>query len=288
MTPPNVSFEFFPPRSVAASFRLWDAIQALAPLAPRFVSVTYGAGGSTRALTHEVVTAIGSETGLDVAAHLTCVGATRDETLAVARDYARAGVKRIVALRGDPAEGETSFAPHPGGFAGAVDLVAGLKVAGDFDIAVAAYPEPHPESRGLVADLAHLKAKQDAGATEAITQFFFDTEAYLRFRDAATAAGITMPIVPGILPVESWSGTKRFAARCGATIPKDIADAFETSVRDDREDLLAIAVATEICADLMEEGVEDIHFYTLNRPTLTREICQAIGVAPCTPMARVA
>lgn len=288
MTPPNISFEFFPPRSVAASFRLWDAILALAPLGPRFVSVTYGAGGSTRALTHEVVSAIGSETGLSVAAHLTCVGATKEDTLAVAADYAKAGVKRIVALRGDPAEGEDGFRAHPGGYASAVDLIRGLRAAHDFDIAVAAYPEPHPESRGTGPDLEHLKAKVDAGATEAITQFFFDTEAYLRFRDAATAAGITIPIVPGILPVESWSGTKRFAARCGATIPTEIVRAFETAVRDDREDLLSIAVATEICADLMEEGVEDIHFYTLNRPHLTREICQALGVAPCTPLARVA
>lgn len=288
MTRPNISFEFFPPRDLAASFRLWEAVTTLQPLDPSFVSVTYGAGGSTRALTHEAVTAISTTTDLTVAAHLTCVQATRDETMAIAREYNAAGVNQIVALRGDPADGASGFAPHPDGFAGSTDLVKALADTGNFHIRVGAYPDGHPEAADIMADVRHLKAKFDAGADSAITQFFFDVDSFLRFRDACSAAGIDKPIIPGILPIENWAGVQRFAARCGAKLPDWLVDAFSKATRDGREDLLAIAVATEICADLMEEGVEDLHFYTLNKPHLTREVCKALGITPCLPLSQVA
>lgn len=280
MKPPRVSFEFFPPKSIEASFRLWDTVHALAPLEPRFVSVTYGAGGTTRELTRDAVRALHGATGLNVAAHLTCVNASRDETLAIARDFKQAGVSEIVALRGDPPRGEAAFTPHPQGFADSCELISALAETGDFTIRVGAYPETHPEARSGQDDIDWLKRKIDAGAAEAITQFFFEAETFFRFRDACAKAGIDAPIVPGILPIENWSGARRFAEACGTRIPARIADAFDKAERDDRHDLLATALATELCSELLEEGVEHLHFYTLNKPDLTRDICHALGVTP--------
>ncbi|MEO1308236.1 MAG: methylenetetrahydrofolate reductase, partial [Pseudomonadota bacterium] len=241
MPAPSVSFEFFPPKSVEASFRLHEAVQVLAPLGPEFVSVTYGAGGTTRALTNEAALAIHKTAGLKVAAHLTCVDASRAETLDVARDYAKAGINEIVALRGDPPAGQDKFVPHPEGFADSCALIRGLKDAGDFKIRVGAYPDIHPEAASGQADLDWLKAKIDAGADEAITQFFFESETFFRFRDAAEKAGITAPILPGILPIENWTRARSFAIRCGAKVPEALDKAFQTAQRDDREELLAIA-----------------------------------------------
>lgn len=280
MPRPAVSFEFFPPRSLEASFRLWDTVQVLAPLAPRFVSVTYGAGGTTRKLTRDAVDTIHKHSGLRTAAHLTCVDATREETMIIARGFAEVGVTDIVALRGDPPKGSAGFVAHPDGFNTSCELIAALAETGDFQIRVGAYPETHPEAHSASADIDWLKAKLDAGACEALTQFFFEPETYLRFRDAAAKAGITAPITPGILPIENWSGVRRFAERCGTQVPAEIADAFEKATRDGREDLLATALCTEMCDTLLSEGVEALHFYTLNRPELTRDVCHALGVVP--------
>lgn len=288
MTVPSVSFEFFPPQSFEASFRLWNTVQTLSPLNPRFVSVTYGAGGTTRNLTHEAVSVLHRETGLPVAGHLTCVDATRDETLQIARNYAAAGVSSIVALRGDPPKGEGGFVAHPDGFANSIELIEALADLDAFHIRVGAYPEKHPEARDQAQDIAWLKRKIDAGASEALTQFFFDTEDFLRFRDACVKAGIDAPIIPGILPIENWNGVKRFAARCGATVPAWLDDAFEKAERDNRSDLLATAICTEMCSDLLDEGVNSLHFYTLNRPELTRDVCFALGVQPKVTLEKVA
>ncbi|MBI1415951.1 MAG: methylenetetrahydrofolate reductase [NAD(P)H] [Limimaricola sp.] len=288
MTQPTVSFEFFPPRNLEASFRLWDTLQVLAPFAPDFVSVTYGAGGTTRQLTHEAVATIRKRTGLDVAAHLTCVDATRAETLAIAADYAAAGVTQIVALRGDPPKGAGAFSPAPDGFASSTDLVAALAETGKFQIRVGAYPEKHPEAASARADIDHLKRKIDAGATSAITQFFFEAETFFRFRDACADAGITAPILPGILPVENWAGARRFAAACGTTVPPLVASAFDRAATTGTEDLLATALATELCDDLLQGGVEHLHFYTLNRPELTRDVCHALGLTPKVELKNVA
>ena len=280
MTTPTVSFEFFPPQSLEASFRLWDTVQVLAPLQPRFVSVTYGAGGTTRDLTREAVATLHKSSGLPVAAHLTCVNATRAETLAIAQDFAAAGVTDIVALRGDPPKGSNGFVPHPNGFASSVDLIAGLRDAGDFSIRVGAYPDTHPEAADAIADVTYLKRKFDAGASEALTQFFFEADTFFRFRDACEKAGIDKPVTPGILPIENWKGAVRFAQRCGTHIPAWVVDAFEKAERDGREDLLATAICTELCSDLIDGGVDTLHFYTLNRPELTRDVCHALGVTP--------
>ena len=288
MTVPSVSFEFFPPQSFEASFRLWNTVQTLSPLNPRFVSVTYGAGGTTRDLTHEAVSVLHRETGLPVAGHLTCVDATRDETLQIARNYAAAGVSSIVALRGDPPKGEGGFVAHPDGFANSIELIEALADLDAFHIRVGAYREKHPEARDQAQDIAWLKRKIDAGASEALTQFFFDTEDFLRFRDACVKAGIDAPIIPGILPIENWNGVKRFAARCGATVPAWLDDAFEKAARDNRSDLLATAICTEMCSDLLDEGVNSLHFYTLNRPELTRDVCFALGVQPKVTLEKVA
>jgi len=288
MKTPNISFEFFPPQSIEASFRLWETVQALAPLDPSFVSVTYGAGGTTRDLTHDAVGTIHRHYGLNVAAHLTCVDATRDETLEIARGYAKAGVTDIVALRGDPPKGETGFRAHPEGFANTVELIEGLADTGDFNIRVGAYPDPHPEARDHQADITWLKRKIDAGASCAITQFFFEPETFFRFRDSCEKAGIDAPIIPGILPIENWAGVRKFAARCGAQVPAWIDDAFTKAKRDGRQDLLATALATELCSDLIDGGVDDLHFYTLNKPHLTREIAHALGVTPKTALRDVA
>jgi methylenetetrahydrofolate reductase (NADPH) len=288
MTTPSVSFEFFPPQTLEASFRLWDTVQVLAPLQPRFVSVTYGAGGTTRDLTREAVATLHKSSGLPVAAHLTCVNATRAETLAIAQDFAAAGVTDIVALRGDPPKGSTGFVPHPEGFASSVDLIEGLREAGDFTIRVGAYPDTHPEAADAQADVAYLKRKFDAGASEALTQFFFEAETFFRFRDACEKAGIDKPVTPGILPIENWKGAVRFAQRCGTHIPAWVVDAFEKAERDGREDLLATAICAELCSDLIDGGVDTLHFYTLNRPELTRDVCHALGVTPKLKLKNVA
>ncbi len=280
MTRPSISFEFFPPKSLEASFRLWDTINTLSPLAPEFVSVTYGAGGTTRKLTHDAVSTIHKRTGLNVAAHLTCVDASRDETLEIARAYKAAGVSDIVALRGDPPKGAIGFTPHAAGFSSSVELIEALASEGSFSIRVGAYPEKHPEAASDQANIDYLKRKIDAGATSAITQFFFEAETFFRFRDACVKAGIDVPIIPGILPVENWAGTRRFAAQCGTSIPKVVEDAFEHAERDGTSDLLATALASELCDDLLGGGVEHLHFYTLNRPELTRDVCFALGITP--------
>ena len=278
MTRPAVSFEFFPPKNLEGSFRLWDCVNTLAPLDPAFVSVTYGAGGTTRQLTHEAVGTIHKTSGLKVAAHLTCVNATREETLAIAEGYAQVGVTEIVALRGDPPKGTGGFRPHPEGFASSVELIEALAKTGKFTLRVGAYPEKHPDSADAQADIQWLKRKIDAGATSAITQFFFQPETFFRFRDACVKAGITAPIIPGILPIENWAGARKFAAACGTSIPPTIAQAFDNATRDGTTELLATAVATSLCDRLLQGGVEHLHFYTLNRPELTRDVCHALGV----------
>ena len=288
MPAPRISFEFFPPKTLDASFRLWETVQMLAPLRPGFVSVTYGAGGTTRKLTHEAVEAIGRHYGLNVAAHLTCVDQTKAETLAIADAYHAAGVREIVALRGDAPKGADRFTPHPEGFASSVELVEALAADGRFRIRVGAYPEPHPESPDTAADVAWLKRKVAAGASSAITQFFFEAVTFLRFRDACADAGIAAPVIPGILPIENWDGARRFAERCGAHVPQWMNDAFAAAKRDGREDLLAVALCTEMCDRLLSEGVEDLHFYTLNRPHLTRDVCHALGIAPQVVLEKVA
>jgi methylenetetrahydrofolate reductase (NADPH) len=285
---PRISFEFFPPQTLDASFRLWETVQALAPLAPNFVSVTYGAGGTTRKLTHEAVTAIGKNYGLNVAAHLTCVDATRAETLEIAEAYAAAGVTEIVALRGDAPKGAIRFTPHPDGFANTVELIGALAGLNKFTLRVGAYPERHPDAADDRADIRWLKAKLDAGATSAITQFFFEADTFLRFRDACLAEGITAPIIPGILPIQSWDGAKRFAERCGTRVPPRLDEAFHFAARDGREDLLALTQCTTLCDRLIQEGVQDLHFYTLNRPHLTREVVRALGLAPELALEKVA
>jgi methylenetetrahydrofolate reductase (NADPH) len=285
---PRISFEFFPPQSLDASFKLFEAVKALAPMGPEFVSVTYGAGGTTRRLTHEAVGTLHRNYGLNVAAHLSCVGASRAETLEIAEGYHQAGVRQIVALRGDAPNGAARFQPHADGFASSVDLVAALAATGKFEIAVGAYPEPHPDAADPTADVRWLKRKVDAGATKAITQFFFDADAFFRFRDDCVAAGIHVPIIPGILPIQSWAGTKRFAARCGARVPARLDEAFATAARDGREALLALAQCTALCDRLMSGGVEDLHFYTLNRPHLVREVVRAVGISPQIALEKVA
>jgi methylenetetrahydrofolate reductase (NADPH) len=278
-TPPLVSFEFFPPADEAMERRLYQSIRRLAPLGPRFVSVTYGADGSTRERTHRVVERIVAETNLTCAPHLTCVGAGREEVLGIAAQYAEMGVRHIVALRGDPPTGAERYVPHKGGFAYASDLVAGLKTVADFEITVAAYPEVHPEARSPLADLENLQRKVDAGACRAITQFFFDNERYLRFRDLCVAAGISVPIVPGILPITRFPQLLSFAARCGASVPEWLQTRFEGLDDDpDTRRLIAASVAIDQVQFLRRHGVEEFHFYTLNRSELTYAICHTLGL----------
>ncbi len=277
----EVSFEFFPPKTEKMEAQLWDAIQRLAPLGPRFVSVTYGAGGGTRERTHATVERIRGETDLEPAAHLTCVGASRDEVDEVAERYWQAGVRHIVALRGDPPEGTTTYSPHPGGYEYAADLVAGLMRVANFEISVGCYPEVHPEAASPEADLDNLKRKIDAGARRAITQFFFDPEVYLRHLDAVRAAGIDVPIVPGILPVTNFAQVVRFSAMCGASVPKWLALLFEGLDEDpDTRRLVAATVAAEQCQRLQREGVDEFHFYTLNRADLAYAISHILGLRP--------
>jgi methylenetetrahydrofolate reductase (NADPH) len=288
MTHPEISFEFFPPKNIEGTFRLWDAVQVLSPLDPRFVSVTYGAGGTTRDLTRDVVATLHNHSGLRTAAHLTCVEASRAETLAIAQEFAAAGVTDLVALRGDPPKGAKGFTPHPQGFAHSVELIEALAQTGDFTIRVGAYPETHPEATNPNSDIDWLKRKLDAGATEALTQFFFEAETFFRFRDACAKAGIDHAIVPGILPIENWAGTRRFAQSCGTNIPDWLDQAFDKALRDDRQDLLATALCTELCDELVQGGVDKLHFYTLNRPELTRDVCYALGMLPASKLKNVA
>jgi methylenetetrahydrofolate reductase (NADPH) len=281
MQPVSVSFEFFPPNDAEMERTLWESVQRLAPLNPHFVSVTYGADGTTRERTHKTVMRVLRETSLTPAPHLTCIGAPREEILAIAREYWDAGVRHVVALRGDAPAGQGPYRPHPGGFDYAVDLVRGLRDVGDFDISVAAYPETHPESPGADFDLDNLKAKLDAGASRAITQFFFDTDAFLRFRDRCVARGITAELVPGILPITRFPQMLRFAKRCGASVPDWLQHRFD-GLDDDAETrrMIAASVAIDQVRKLQREGVQEFHFYTLNRAELTFAICHALGVRP--------
>ncbi len=278
--PPLLSFEFFPPRNAALEAQLWSCIRRLETLAPRFVSVTYGAGGSTQTRTHATVARIVKETSLTPAAHLTCVGASRGEVDAIARQYWEAGVRHIVALRGDPPPGER-YAPHPEGYAYAADLVAGLRRIAPFEISVAAYPETHPEAASAEADLDNLKRKLDAGASRAITQYFFETDTYLRFLERALAAGITASIVPGIMPVSNFAQAARFSAACGASVPAWLGHLFEGTENDpELRRIVAAVAAAEQVRLLQANGVDEFHFYTLNRPELTYAIAHILGVRP--------
>ena len=275
----QASFEFFPPKTEQMAEQLWRAVERLEPLQPRFVSVTYGAGGSTRERTHQTVVRIREQSSLTPAAHLTCVGASRAEVNAVAERYLAAGINHIVALRGDPLEGQGKFEPHPEGYRDAAELVAGLRRLGDFEISVAAHPEIHPEAGSSRADLDNLKRKLGNGATRAITQLFFDPDVLLRFLDRAHAAGIGVPIVPGILPVTNFAQLMRFSRQCGASVPAWLAHLFE-GLDDDPETrkLVAATVAAEQCRRLFEAGIQEFHFYTLNRADLAYAICHILGL----------
>ncbi|NQY95956.1 MAG: methylenetetrahydrofolate reductase [NAD(P)H] [Henriciella sp.] len=284
---PNVSFEFFPPSSDKMEAKLWESVARLSPMAPNFVSVTYGAGGSTRDRTQRTVAKIAQDTPLNPAAHLTCVSATKDEVLGVAKDFWSAGVRHLVVLRGDPTEGMgATFQQHPGGFRDSVDLIAGIR---EFDIApgarfemsVACYPERHPDSRGWDEDIAFLKAKQDAGADRAITQFFFEPDTYLEFLERARAGGVTMPIVPGIMLQPNFKGLKRIAGLCQAHLPQWLHDLYEGTEDDPQtRELITANVAAELCHKLSEQGVSDFHFYTLNRASLALSTCRLLGLKP--------
>jgi methylenetetrahydrofolate reductase (NADPH) len=275
-----VSFEFFPPKTEKMEGQLWDAVATLEPLAPRFVSVTYGAGGSTRERTHATVARIQRETSLAAAAHLTCVEATKDEVDQVAREYWAAGVRHIVALRGD-SPGGGAFATHPGGYENAAALVAGLRRLHPFEVSVAAYPESHPDSADAAADLDNLKRKLDAGASRAITQFFFEAETFFRYRDAAARAGVTAEIVPGIMPVMNVASVKRMSAMCGTAVPAWMDRLFEgLDDRPEARQLVAATVAAELARKLYAGGVRQFHFYTLNRAELAYAICHLLGMRP--------
>jgi len=282
----RVSFEFFPPKTEEMEKTLWDSIERLAPLRPAFVSVTYGAGGSTRERTHATVKRILSDTALVPAAHLTCVAATRADIDAVIASYMSAGVRHIVALRGDPVGGVGErYAPHPGGYLNAADLVRGIRRQCEAEISVSAYPEKHPDSLTVDADIDMLQAKVDAGATRAMTQFFFDNELYFRYLDRVRARGITIPIVPGILPVQNFKQTCAFAQRCGASVPDWLAERF-AGLEDDAatRKLIAAAVAAEQVLDLVDQGVKDFHFYTMNRADLVYAVCHLLGLRPASPL----
>ena len=277
---PQVSFEFFPPKTEDAEAKLWNVIEQLAPLSPSFVSVTYGAGGSTRDRTHRTVSRIAKDTALPPAAHLTCVSATKADVDAVLSDYWQAGVRHIVALRGDPPGGIAEpYHPHPDGYVNAADLVAGVKRAGDFEVSVAVYPERHPNSPDWQVEIDNFKRKLDAGATRGISQFFYEADIFLRFRDRLAAAGVNAAIVPGVMPVTNFKGLVKMAAGCGATVPAWFAHLFD-GLDDDPQTRMLVAAATtgELCARLQVEGVEQFHFYTLNRAELTLALCRMLGV----------
>jgi len=279
---PSVSFEFFPPKTPDMEAKLWDPVKRLEPLSPCYVSVTYGAGGSTRERTHGIVKRMAEETALKPAGHITCVAATRDEIDQVLRDYWSAGVKRIVALRGDPTAGiGTKYAPHPGGYAFASDLIAGARKIADFDISVGCYPEVHPDAPSLKAEIDNLKRKFDAGATRAITQFFFYPDVFFKFLDQARAAGITQPIVPGIMLQSNFKGLQRMATLCNTAIPARIAELFEGLDNDaETRDLVTAHVAADLCQRLAEQGVDHFHFYTMNRAGLSLSTCRLLGIKP--------
>jgi len=278
---PLVSFEFFPPRTPHAARTLWRSFKRLEPYGPRFTSVTYGAGGSIRLRTHEIVRRMVEESDIPPAAHLTCVGASRDEVDEVARDYWEAGIRHIVAIRGDAPMGDDHYEPHPDGYRYASDLIAGLKRVADFEITAAAYPEPHPEAISAEDDLDNLKRKIDAGATRAITQFFFDPELYLRFMDRVRAVGITAPIVPGVLPVVDIVSTSRIAKRCGASVPDWLVARFGRAGTGTQARMsVGVSVATEFTHRLMLEGVDELHFYTLNRAAVVAQTCENLGIIP--------
>ncbi|MCH2547336.1 MAG: methylenetetrahydrofolate reductase [NAD(P)H] [Alphaproteobacteria bacterium] len=280
-TAPRVSFEFFPPKTDEMEAKLWQAITTLAPLNPAFASVTYGAGGSTRERTHQTVVRMVSETSLQPAAHLTCVDASCEEVNIIAQKYWQAGIRHIVALRGDPQDASAAYAPHPQGYAYASDLVAGLKHIADFEISVAAFPEGHPENGSIEADLENLARKVEAGASRAITQYFFDVDLYLNYVQKARKAGITIPILPGLLPVTNFKQLKKFSAMCGATVPAWLENLFEgLDSNPSHRNHVAVIVAAEQCRILREAGVEDFHFYTLNRADLTLALCHILGVRP--------
>ena len=279
----DVSFEFFPPKTEKMGETLWHSVETLKPLGPRFASVTYGAGGSTRERTHSQVVRIQNEAGIPAAAHLTCVDATREEVDEVARHYWAEGIRHIVALRGDPSDGSGKYTPHPGGYANAVELIAGLKKVADFEISVAAYPEVHPDSPDAQSDIANLKAKFDAGATRAITQFFFDPQCFFRFRDEAARAGIEGEIVPGIMPVLSFAAVQRMSGLCGTAIPDWMEGIFEgLDDRPEARQLVSATIAAELCRRLYAGGVRQFHFYTLNRAELSYAICHMLGLRPKT------
>lgn len=286
----DVSFEFFPPKTDKMEEALWASIHRLAPLRPEFVAVTYGAGGSTRERTHATVTRVIGETGLRPAAHLTCVNATKAEVDEVARAYWAAGVRHIVALRGDPVGGVgTRYEPHPGGYVNAADLVSGLKAIGNFEISVAGYPEKHPESASMAADIENLKAKVDAGADRVITQFGFDNAYFLRYLERARAAGIWVPITPGIVPIHNYKQVANFATRAGASVPSWMTRRFDGLESDtSTTHLVAAAVATEQVMDLVDEGIRQFHFYTLNRADLVYATCHLLGLRPARVVAAVA
>lgn len=277
---PKISFEFFPPNAPSGAMRLWSSVERLAPLGPSFVSVTYGAGGGTRDRTMAAIMAIRDRVRLDVAGHLTCVGASKAETMEVAATYAKLGCRRIVALRGDAPEGAGAFQPHPEGFASAPELVAALAETGNFEISVGAYPEPHPEAATPEDDIEALKRKIDAGASEAITQFFFDNATYFRFLDRCEKAGIDAPIIPGVLPVENFGKMKRFAGRCGANVPDWMEKAFGNAQTDAEAELLSISICAEQSNELLEQGAPRIHLYTLNNPDIPYQVCRALGIEP--------
>jgi methylenetetrahydrofolate reductase (NADPH) len=278
----KVSFEFSPPRTEVAERTLWETVNRLTPLRPSFFSVTYGAGGSTRQRTHETVARLKTETGIDAAAHLTCVAATQGEINDVARAYWDAGIRHIVALRGDPPTGMGGkYSPHPGGYENAAALVEGLKKIAPFQISVAGYPEKHPDSQSVESDLDNLKRKVDAGADRCITQFFFDADDFLRFRDQAAQHGIAVPIVPGIMPVSNFQGITKMAGLCGSKVPAWLAELFKGLEEDlETRRMIAATVAGDLCRRLRDEGVEQFHFYTLNRADLTFAICHLLGVRP--------
>ena len=282
MSAPKVSFEFFPPKSPEMEQKLWDSVRRLEPLRPDYVSVTYGAGGSTRERTHDIVRKMAAETSLKPAGHITCVAATKPEIDQVLKDYWDAGVKRIVALRGDPTAGiGTKYAPHPGGYAYANDLITGARRIADFDISVGCYPEVHPDASSLKAEVENLKRKFDAGATRAITQFFFYPDVYFKFLDAARDAGIDQPIVPGIMLQSNFKGLKRMADLCGTAIPSRIAELYEGLDNDaETRDLVTAHIAAELCNRLAEQGVDHFHFYTMNRAGLSLSTCRLLGIKP--------
>jgi methylenetetrahydrofolate reductase (NADPH) len=287
--PPTVSFEFFPPKTAEMEEILWTSMRRLEPLSPSFVSVTYGAGGTTRHRTHETVKRILSETSLTPAAHLTCVGSTRGEIDQVADEYWNAGVRHLVALRGDPPAGEAAFVPPEGGYTYASELVAGLKRRHDFEISVACYPEVHPEASSLEADVENLKRKIDAGGSRAITHFFFDNEAFFRFRELAYKAGVQVPIVPGIMPITNLTQTAKFAAKTGVSVPRFVHDAFDGLDREpDLRQSISVSLTIDQVRGLRNEGVDDFHFYTLNRADLTYSICHLLGLRPAVSVAGAA